>query len=362
MPVASLCYAVDVYFCTVGLPILASLVVLALHELRDEQRDPWHPDGPRPSPRYSYSARPASSSSCSSTSSSFAQHNRPRHHHHHHHHHHTTANDSTTVSPPSPTTDNINNINYNNNDTSAVVADTTTANMVADALVYHPTMAHLLKFTSTVTGRDKVLRTLQYFARFYAWYLLRTNGTKGEIAPWETMKKQFGTTRKLLRVGKNLEHIKAAAVAADSKTLDPVLRYLAVGRQLGYAGYLSLDMATVLNATGIRKWEGAKRAQQEAFRFWAIGLMCSAISQVYTQYKLRERESRISLKDGEGVVEKKKIEKERVASQLQLFTDLCDLTAPASALAWANFDDGFVGLAGTMSSLIGIWSQWQKTA
>jgi len=234
--------------------------------------------------------------------------------------------------------------------------------MVADALVYHPTMAHLLKYTSTVTGRDKVLRTLQYFARFYAWYLLRTNGTKDEIAPWETMKKQFGTTRKLLRVGKNLEHIKAAAVAADSKTLDPVLRYLAIGRQLGYAGYLSLDLTTVLHATGIRKWEGAKRAQQEAYRFWAIGLLCSAISQIYTQYKLRERESSISLKDGEGVVEKKKIEKERSVSQLQLFTDLCDITAPASALGWANFDDGFVGLAGTMSSLIGVWSQWQKTA
>lgn len=234
--------------------------------------------------------------------------------------------------------------------------------MVADALVYHPSVSHYLKFVATTVGRDKLLRTIQYFARFYAWYLLRTNGTKAEIAPWDTMKKQFGTTRKLLRVGKNLEHIKAAAVAADSKTLDPVLRYLAIGRQLGYAGYLSLDMATVLHATGIRKWEGAKRAQQEAYRFWALGLMCSAIAQLYTQYKLREREGRISLKDGEGVVEKKKIEKERAASQLQLFTDLCDITAPASALAWANFDDGFVGLAGTMSSLIGVWSQWQKTA
>ena len=54
--------------------------------------------------------------------------------------------------------------------------------------------------------------------------------------------------------------------------------------------------------------------------------------------------------------------RERGVSQLQLFTDLCDLTAPVSALGWANFDDGFVGLAGTMSSLIGVYSQWQKTA
>ncbi|GJD00895.1 peroxisomal biogenesis factor 11 [Colletotrichum higginsianum] len=55
--------------------------------------------------------------------------------------------------------------------------------MVADALIYHPSVAHYNKFVATTVGRDKVLRTLQYFARFYAWYLFRTNGSKAEIAP-----------------------------------------------------------------------------------------------------------------------------------------------------------------------------------
>ncbi len=53
---------------------------------------------------------------------------------------------------------------------------------------------------------------------------------------------------------------------------------------------------------------------------------------------------------------------ERRASQLQLLSDLCDLTIPSSALGWVNFDDGFVGLAGTLSSLIGVYTQWKKTA
>ena len=43
-----------------------------------------------------------------------------------------------------------------------------------------------------------------------------------------------------------MEHFKAAAVAADAKAMDPVLRYFAVGRQLGYAGYLTLDSITVV--------------------------------------------------------------------------------------------------------------------
>lgn len=56
------------------------------------------------------------------------------------------------------------------------------------------------------------------------------------------------------------------------------------------------------------------------------------------------------------------IYRERKAAQLQLTSDLCDLTVPYSALGWVNFDDGFVGLAGTLSSLIGVYTQWKKTA
>lgn len=185
--------------------------------------------------------------------------------------------------------------------------------MVADTLVYHPSVAHYLKFVATTVGRDKLLRTVQYFARFYAWYLLRTNGTRAEIAPFEAIKKQFGLVRKILRFGKNVEHFKAAAIAADSvKTAvgvgaDPVLRYTAVGRQLGYAGYLTLDATTVLDAMGARPWAGAKRAQKEAYRFWAMGLLSSVVAQLYTLYRLREREAKVDLKEGEGVVESKRI-------------------------------------------------------
>jgi peroxin-11B len=52
--------------------------------------------------------------------------------------------------------------------------------------------------------------------------------------------------RKVMRVGKFVEHFKAAAVASDAKSMDPVLRWTAVGRQLGYAGYMLFDNATVV--------------------------------------------------------------------------------------------------------------------
>lgn len=138
------------------------------------------------------------------------------------------------------------------------------------------------------------------------------------------MKKQFGFVRRCLRLGKNVEHFKAAAVVADAKSMDPVLQYCAVGRQLGYAMYLTFDMGTFvrqlifvraiadmckLDAAGIRPSTTAERLQREAFRAWMIGLIFSGVSDVYTLWQLRQRERRINKKDGQGVVESKKIER-----------------------------------------------------
>ena len=52
-----------------------------------------------------------------------------------------------------------------------------------------------------------------------------------------------------MRLGKFVEHFKAAAQASDAKGMDPVLKYCAVGRQLGYAGYLALDNITTVSHT-----------------------------------------------------------------------------------------------------------------
>ena len=48
-------------------------------------------------------------------------------------------------------------------------------------------------------------------------------------------------------MGKFVEHFKAAAIASDAKSLDPVLRVTTIGRQLGYAGYMLFDNAVVVS-------------------------------------------------------------------------------------------------------------------
>lgn len=111
-----------------------------------------------------------------------------------------------------------------------------------------------------------------------------------------------------MRLGKFVEHFKAAALAADSKSMDPVLKYLAVGRQLGYAFYLTFDAMTYIDQVGIRKFEGAARLQKEAYRAWLAGLLCNVVAGVYQLYHMQAqtREQTVSA-DAEKTVELKKI-------------------------------------------------------
>ncbi|KAK5135787.1 hypothetical protein LTR08_004613 [Meristemomyces frigidus] len=235
--------------------------------------------------------------------------------------------------------------------------------MVADALIYHPAVAHYNRFVATTLGRDKALRTIQYFSRFLAWYTYRTNQPASTVAIFDATKKNFGSVRKAMRLGKFVEHFKAAAVAADSKTLDPILKFLTVGRQLGYAMYMTFDAVAYFDTAGIKKFEGAARMQKEAYRAWLAGLLCNIAAGCYVMYQLQMQEqSKKNSSDGEKAVALKTIKKDRRATQIQLFSDICDSAVPSSALGYVSLDDGIVGLAGTVSSLIGLSAAWAKTA
>lgn len=54
--------------------------------------------------------------------------------------------------------------------------------------------------------------------------------------------------------------------------------------------------------------------------------------------------------------------RQQKAVNIQLVSDLCDLTVPSTALGYLNLDEGIIGLAGTTSSLLGVYGAWQKTA
>lgn len=137
------------------------------------------------------------------------------------------------------------------------------------------------------------------------------------------------------------------------------------------------------DVVGFRKSPNTKKIQEQAYRAWTAGLLFSVVAGVYQLAQLRKRSGAVDEKEAESVVEKKKIQKyvqlppscrftcsvglillrrEGNAAKIQLISDLCDLAVPLSALGYVTLDDGIVGLSGTVSSLLGLWSVWKKTA
>ncbi|KAJ5998263.1 hypothetical protein N7451_006073 [Penicillium sp. IBT 35674x] len=227
----------------------------------------------------------------------------------------------------------------------------------------HSSLAHFLRFVATTAGRDKILRTLQYFSSFYCWYLDRAKRPHSAIHPFEVIKKQFEVTRKILRIGNFVEKFNAASTVLRKKNpMDPVLRYLTVIGHLGYGSYLALDTMTAMDAIGVRKMAATKRLEKLAYRAWMAGLTCNVIASIYSLWKMQQKGKTVNHKEGEGAIEARKTHRERSNTCAQLIATLCDLTIPISKLEFANINDGVIGMTGTVSSLIGIWCQWRKTA
>jgi len=124
-----------------------------------------------------------------------------------------------------------------------------------------------------------------------------------------------------MRLTKFIEHFKLAAVASDANTSDPIVKYLAVGRQLGYAFYMLLDNLTYPDVAGIKKFEAAARLQREAYKAWAVGLACNVVAGVYALYNLRiAAQKQEGSADAEKAVEVKKLAKYALNIQMECFS------------------------------------------
>ena len=97
-----------------------------------------------------------------------------------------------------------------------------------------------------------------------------------------------------------------------------------------------------------------KAISQTAAKFWFTGLSCNILAGLYKIYVNREQAKAVSASDPEKKASEKKLEKDLYAAQYQLLQDCLDICNPGTSLGVFNFDDGFIGLAGLGSSLLGL--------
>ncbi|KAJ4486294.1 peroxisomal biogenesis factor 11 [Lentinula aciculospora] len=241
---------------------------------------------------------------------------------------------------------------------------------VASQVVLHPTVSQSIKYGGTTLGRDKAYRAIQYFARFYAWFLL-SKGDKEAAARWNALKTHLATGRKLLRLGKPLEHLQAALKAALASG-PPGEQITAIGRQIGYFGYLSFDALVWVNAIKFYSFspETSNKVSRLANRFWLAGILLNIVSGALKSVRLAKEERRLkrskvlSEKDvGQEAEEEMRLSTilaSRDATRHQLIIDLLDLWIPATALGISSMNDGVLGIFGLITSVMAGQKQWQS--
>jgi len=243
---------------------------------------------------------------------------------------------------------------------------------VTSQVVMHPVVSHSLRVWGTTLGRDKTYRAIQYFARYYAWYLVNRAGDKDAAVRWNALKAHLAIGRKLMRLFKPLEHLQATlkAIQSSGTTLE---RWTTIGRQLSYAGYLSFDALVwaqqikFLTPTPQR----AQKYLEVSLRFWLAGIILSLINGLAKANRLANRARalagppRTGEKIGSEAERKAALAaavKERGAVRYQLVVDLLDAWLPATGLGVVNVNDGVAGILGLITSIMAFRSQWNALA
>jgi peroxin-11B len=168
-----------------------------------------------------------------------------------------------------------------------------------------------------------------------------------------------------MRVGKFLEHMQAALKATAIQ--DPFVSYTAIGRQIGYASYLTLDTLQWIH--GAKAYQFApdtyKKITKSAARFWLMGLTFSLISGSYKTYVLRQRLASAKRprataeKEAERKIEIQQLHTEQAGVNFQMTQDALDWLLPATGADILDLDEGVLGLAGLATSLMGARTQWR---
>lgn len=228
--------------------------------------------------------------------------------------------------------------------------------MVADTLVYHPTLSKLIRFIDSTPKREKCFRLVAYLSRFLSYYLARKGYSTEWVNTFKDLKGHVTFLRKGMRFLKPLNHLQTASRAYDNKLLDPVLQSTTVVRNLGYAGYLGLDSIVWFKMLGLIGGKKFQSVPKWASRFWLLGLAAGVINSLrLLTINYAKLDSNDEKKD-EGAIRTKIYEAKR-----KLVWDFLDIFICLNSLSYLHSTEGDIGLAGTITSIMGLKDLWATT-
>ncbi|KAI9098186.1 peroxisomal biogenesis factor 11 [Phlyctochytrium arcticum] len=236
-----------------------------------------------------------------------------------------------------------------------------------NALISTKTHDQTVKFLSTTTGRDRIHRFVQYFARFLIWHGQRHGYEENTLERLTKLMGSVSQTRKLMRVGRQIEF--ARNIQKASSAPDDTTRTLATIKNTFMALWLMADTCQWANTAGVVKFDSIKEITKRGMKCWLIALIASFMSGLH---QMRQTARRIETEKKAlqaGKVDDKTAHKNvvilRAAQaklQWNLVQDGLDMLLPASGLEYVKVESGIVGLIGAFTSIMGGVTQWKSVA
>ena len=154
--------------------------------------------------------------------------------------------------------------------------------------------------------------------------------------------------------------------------MDPILQFTTIIRNLGYAGYLTIDAIVFFKLLGIIDKKKYPNLGKYASRFWLLGLIAGLINSLRIIYSLNSYENDQNTQDEKVKVKETETETETKADTVainqklyqakrKLIWDLLDTFIALNSLDILHFTEGDVGLAGVITSLLGLQDLWKAT-
>jgi len=239
-----------------------------------------------------------------------------------------------------------------------------TCNKMANSL----TADNWFKFTATHAGRDKAYRLVQYGSKFLAYRLTQAGADKETVQRLAKLASVLSQARKLFRIGKFYESYTKAYREATAKTaanLD-LVSVISISKHLATAFYLLFDSVQWLNEAGVYKSGDLQSVKDRRNGWWALSISLSFIHAVYKLQAIhaglkKESQRALAVEAGPATEAKnkiKKLETDKLDTQLEIVKNAADLPIPFVALKFLDLNDGVVGLLGTVSSVIGCYAAW----
>ncbi|KAI9481308.1 MAG: peroxisomal biogenesis factor 11 [Benjaminiella poitrasii] len=228
------------------------------------------------------------------------------------------------------------------------------------------------RYLNTTVGREKLCRLVQYFARFYAFYLFRNGAPKEVIQRWVDLKSHLGNGRKFFRLLKPVEFAQTGVKSLALK--DEVLRATAVAKQAGMFFYYISEVFVLTNSINFYKPANIKQITEFGQKCWFAAITASLISGLYKFKQLSVREHMLE-KSRKAIVntsekseaqiaelkaQEKALAKDKYSTKYAFIQDAVDIIIPSAGLGYLKVDEGIVGLAGMTTSFMAMITQWNK--